>query len=180
MRHAVSLFFALLCGCSEKLTTVGADASSGNDGAATTCVATFSGAVTATGDCNPALGFSASKQQAVFGLSYVTAPATVSSWAVAATLASGSPSTGTFTESTMPSSGADVIQSTTNAWVESHGASGQPDQGTLTVTISSIGTPVTASNGDIVYVGAHGTVDATLPPQTGTGALGTLTLHVAF
>ena len=50
----------------------------------------------------------------------------------------------------------------------------------FTLTVDSTGSPVTAGNGDKSYGSVHGTLDATAPAFTGTGASGTITMHAVF
>ena len=50
--------------------------------------------------------------------------------------------------------------------------------GTYDLNFTSVTNPISASNGK-VYTTA-GTLDATLPATSGTGATGTITVHVTF
>jgi hypothetical protein len=154
------------------------DATSGDaDGGISTggCVMTITGANTASGPCNLSLGYSAAQGHLAFGVTLMAKP-TDSFGCDLAT--SPTLTAGVFTQA----NGRDYVSTVldvSKVWQALYENGGDPATGTYTLTITDPGTPA-SSGADTFYPYAHGTLDATLPPVTATGATGDTMIHVTF
>ncbi|HEY2745934.1 MAG TPA: hypothetical protein VGL86_14965 [Polyangia bacterium] len=76
---------------------------------------------------------------------------------------------------------AGAITMGTAAWqVVIHNVNGMPDQGTFALDISSAGAPVSNGSGAMDWLSSHGTLNATMPADTGSTATGTVTAQASF
>jgi hypothetical protein len=93
----------------------------------------------------------------------------------------GAPGLTVYTEATSGlSCGASVTDPAdlNRSWLASKGVSGTPDQGTCSITFTSV-TPTLMLAGQTQYC-VHGTVQATMPARPGSTATGTVTLSASF
>jgi hypothetical protein len=148
----------------------------------TACTASLSGAVTASnvtcfaaagldanGDGNGAVGFTFT---GLTGMQVTAAVNTV-----------GTPTTRTYANTDSGAKGGCLVTQISNnqEWVAvKSGSSG--DQGTYSMTVSSLGNQVNNPDGGPgnVFLSVHGTVNCTMPAITVTGASGTVTLNATF
>jgi hypothetical protein len=146
------------------------------------CTATLTGAVTASnvtcfaaagldanGDGNGAVGFTFT---GLTGMQVTAAVNTV-----------GAPTTRTYANTDSGAKGGCLVTQIGNnqEWVAlKSGSSG--DQGTYSMTVSSLGNQVNNPDGGPgnVFLSVHGTVNCTMPAVTVTGASGTVTLNATF
>jgi hypothetical protein len=142
----------------------------------TSCLATISGAVTAANvTCFAAAGVDSSGNGAIgftfeglTGYSVVTGIDTT-----------GTPTTTTYTNTNSLKGACEVVNTTNSqAWVAAHNAS-TPDQGTFSMTLSSLGSEFAADGGE-AFLNVHGSVNCSMPPVTGTNSTGTVTLSATF
>ena len=180
-----SLIFAITCSGLACSASVGAQKDSGagpQDGAsAQSCTYTLSGAISATGSCtataafdtssgtNPGLGFDITGTSAEFNFG-----SNLSASNDFAALE-------TYDQTNVVNAAAEVLQGNPPLTWEAtvHNTNGDPDQGSFSLHITDTGTTLT-SNGNSVWTAPHGSLDATLPAVTASGASGTVTAHVTF
>jgi hypothetical protein len=145
-----------------------------------TCSVTLSGAITATATCQLAAATSASAAGKVsFGLEGQTGGTTVTFSSVLnlTTLQTGTYGSSTGTSPSM--AGGSVTTTAGASWLQFTNTSGVADRGSFTLIISSTGASVPSGQ----YTGwpdPGGSLDFILTPVTGTGATGTVTVHVVF
>lgn len=157
----------------------GGSASTGVGGN-TTCTETATGAQSVTLDCtNHVLGTYTTGNNA--GAISISAPATGSGSVSGGTTISFS---GEPTAKTYKTGDAGLIAfiqfgSSSNLWVvQNDGTSSSSNQGTFTLTVSSVNTVTTGSGAKIYTI--HGTMDAVAPAYSSTSATGTVNLHTTF
>jgi hypothetical protein len=160
----------------------------GSDGAASTdaddCSAdsmiTVSGALTGTRSAPAAAShWSVPNDNGVVLVDAQFGPSFLSGWSFTF---NGKPTVGTsYTEATPGLScvvtAADPA-TPTNVWIARKGVSGSPDQGTCSLSITSLSP--TLVQADVTQYCAHGTVTATLPPKPGGTQSGDVTLMATF
>jgi hypothetical protein len=135
------------------------------------CTVVLSGGLSGTYDC---VAFVAAYSTAVNTSSFaasITSPAAV---AIAINFP-GEAATGTYTRATPNASGGIVITSGTSSWSVSAGSGGT---GAYTLTLTSVSTLSSTSQGKAYTV--HGTLDATIPANSGSAITTAVTAHVTF
>lgn len=162
-----ALLLAAACGTSSNTPGQPIQVSSG-------CQIFLSGGVTATGAQTCAVDATSAPDAGV-SFALTSSGTSYGNLSFAAELPGSTFATGTFMA---PGSSGFVTATTTltdasQIWVQS------ADAGTVTLTIQSTGTAVTA-NGATTWTGASGQLKATLPPQTASGASETVTATVNF
>ena len=146
------------------------------------CNVTFSGAVTGSGKCTIAggNGYKAGGSGNGVGIGMNGTVTGVQSFAFALDLGSTAVATGTYSNTATTASEATTLSGTGNAtWIQTSHAGSTPDQGTYTLNLTDLG-PGINSNGGTAYAAMHGSLNATLPAVTGTGATGTVTVSATF
>ena len=148
-------------------------------GQSSSCTVTLSGALTGTYDCKPATAaWSSSSSQGGFAFNVSQAGS-----APAISLAigwPGEPKTGTYANTDAGAQGAVSVQIPSGAsaghWVAAAGSGSA--QGSYSLKFTSVSNTLSASN--VKAYSTEGTLDATLPAVSGTGATGTITQHATF
>ena len=164
MRMAAVAIAATVLGCGGGGALPGQTAS---------CTATLSGALSGTYDCKPAAtAWQSSNNMGAFAFQVQQAGSTPGiqvgiGW-------TGEPQVKHYKQSDADAQGGVIVQTASSQnWSAVAGF-----QGTYDLNFTSVTNPISASNGK-VYTTA-GTLDATLPATSGTGATGTITVHVTF
>jgi hypothetical protein len=88
----------------------------------------------------------------------------------------GAMQTGTWTNTTPGMSGSISVTNGDSTWITTTNTG--TNQGTFTMTLTKVTLLTTTANGPAYLV--DGTLDATVPAVTTTGATGTVTLHIDF
>jgi hypothetical protein len=130
---------------------------------------TMSGAVSGTATCGPPLAVYAS-QGNYSGVAFSCSIGSNGDGGPNISF-SGNLAAGTWTQSN--SIGSISVTQGTQSWMATSGSS---PAGTWTLTITSVGGQVSSNPGATGYL-VHGSIDATLPAVTSTGASGTVTAH---
>jgi hypothetical protein len=89
----------------------------------------------------------------------------------------GKPAVKTYTQTAAGSQSAVTVNQSPKLWIAVVGGN-SPTQGSYTLTVTKV-TQVSTNTSGIGYL-VHGTLDAKLPAVAGTGASGSVTLHVTF
>jgi hypothetical protein len=150
----------------------------GGGGTGGGCTFTLSGANSATGSCTVNAGYDPpSNSNPGTAIAFNTGG---SVFAFGSQLSTGNDFTAgkTYDQGNVVNAAGESL-SGTSAWqVIKNNVNGMPDQGSFTLTLSSTGPVVTASNGAMVWSMPHGTLNATMPADP--GATGTVTAQVTF
>lgn len=155
----------------------------GGTGAAS-CTVTLSGALTGSGGCSTVAGYG--NGSGTYQLVFVVEPgfgANDPNLTLAVFLPGSSLQTGTFTSSGSTISSSTVTLSAsgnTQNWLESYHSSGTPDQGSVSLTLTSTGTETPTGGMGEAWSLPHGSATMTLPPAPGGGTSGTVTASVSF
>ena len=168
-RRAVALLAMTLIGATA------CSSSTDDDGGNTNgkCSVTLSGAETASLSCSAATAaWDATDNLTALGILPTGSPLVIVSFGLA-----GQPATKTYQDTEPGAVVAIAISDGTKGWVASVGG-GEPTVGSVSLTITSLSTTVSTADGK-VYA-AHGTLTATLQPDSTTSATGTVTLRATF
>jgi hypothetical protein len=154
-----------------------ATAPSQTPGETASCTVTLSGVFPGTWDCRPALiGWASASNTTGFGFDLAataTQPAVILSISFA-----GEPAVRTYASSDSAAQGvAEVLVTPGLEWLASAGGLNAP-QGSYALTLTSVSDTVATAHGKAYLVA--GTVTATLPAVTASGATGTITLSATF
>ena len=84
-----------------------------------------------------------------------------------------------YTQASVVNAGGETLNGTAAWAVIVHNVDGTHDQGTFSLAISDPGTAITANQAS-VWTDPHGSLNATLPADTGSTATGTVTAHATF
>ena len=162
MRVAAVAIVAIVFGCGGAL-----------PGQTASCTVALSGALSGTYDCKPAAtAWQSSNNMGGFAFQVQQAGNTPAiqvgiGW-------TGEPQVKHYKQSDSGAQGGVTVQTASSQnWSAVAGY-----QGIYDLNFTSVTNPISASNGK-VYTAA-GTLDATLPATSGTGATGTITVHVTF
>ncbi len=168
---AVGAVIGVLSGCSS-------DNGTGSDGGGTTgCTITLTGAQTGSPPCSGVtVIWTSDDNKFAFGFYTATGDTTVTG----SLAAPGEPAKTTYQSTDATLLGSAVVDNGENGWLAQSAdpSSDTPAVGSFTLTITSLSTMVSNSDGK-VYT-AHGTFTATLPASTDTGATGTVMMKVTF
>ncbi|MFN2546111.1 MAG: hypothetical protein ABR567_01630 [Myxococcales bacterium] len=164
-----ALTAAALAACGGGITTTPGQSSS--------CSVTLSGAVTGTFNCQYATtAWASSNNLGAFAFSAAGPPAVT-----VAIGFTGEPHTGAYKNTDAGAESGITVTNGSGAsaqyWVANVGDGSTP-AGSYTLNFTSVSNAITVSNGKGYSV--EGTLDATLPAVSGTGATGTVTLHATF
>jgi hypothetical protein len=159
---------------------VAAMAGCGSDsglGTASACSVTITGGLSGTYSCTVAVG-SGFQGGTDSGVGITTQSGAALSFAFALNTGSSQIAAGTYSQSSPQKAGTIVTTPSYAIWDQSSHST-DPDAGTYTLTITSLGAGTTG-NGGTAYLNAHGTLVGTLVPVTATGASGNLNVSVSF
>ena len=146
----------------------------GPGGGGGNCSITLTGAQSTSLDCSqPLAAWTSADDLTDFGFTVTTGSPTV----VVSISFPGRPSTRSYNNTDTGAAAALAVDAGGPGW-QAGIAEASPNIGSYTLTISSLSTLSSASDG-IVYQ-AHGTLTATLEPDATSGASGTVTLNASF
>jgi hypothetical protein len=145
----------------------------GSGGTTRPCSATLSGAVNATIDCSPAPDALFDSTSNAFTTIFAGAQGT--QFFNAAFVIAGDVHTGTFASTDATVQAGIMIVSGTAQWGAGSGGK-DPPSGTFSLVINQTSVDMGIAGFNVI----HGTLDATVPAATSTGAAGTVTVHVTF
>jgi hypothetical protein len=173
-KAAITVAVAALAafGCSKS------DKSSTGPGGSSSCSVTLSGSQTGTYDCTPAEALHSTAGDTA-GFGFQVNSSTTQPDIVSLILWSGTPAAGEWKSTDMGAAGAVAVSTTAGAaWYTAAGNIGLPAQGSYDLKVSSVSNPVQTDSGTAYTV--HGSLTASLPAASGTGASGTVTVNATF
>ena len=171
-RFAVVVAAAAAWGCGKSAT-----GPSTTPGETASCTVTLSGALGGTWDCRPAvIGWASASNSSGFGFD-LTATATQPAVILSISFA-GEPAVRSYASSDSAAQGvAEVLVAPGLQWLARVGGLNAP-QGSYALTLTGVSDTVATARGKAYLVA--GTVTATLPAVTASGAGGTITLTATF
>jgi hypothetical protein len=166
----------MLGACDSSSDADGGAGDGGGDAGSVACVLTLSGAVTATASCSGGGSNDATTNATRFDLGAVNNPS-FQSFSFSIQLGTGDLIAKTYDASNVASALGALLVPPAKLWNEFTRDSTSPDLGTFSLVITD---PGLHYPGGTIYFYSHGTLDATLGPNTLTGASGTVTVHITF
>lgn len=145
-------------------------------GSSKSCSAVVTGAVSASYPCLTAMVLDT--DDGTVGMGIASNDGNPASFNFAFKVPGGALTAGTFNSSTDGASGTAVESQVPHVWDATIG--NVPDQGTLSITITDIGSAVTGNSGAKAWINTHGHASATMPAVSVTGATGTVTASVSW
>jgi len=167
---AVAAVAAFGCSSSDKSAT--------GPGGSTSCSVTLSGSQTGTYNCAPVAAFKASTSDSA-GFGFQVSASGSQPTITALILWLGTPASGHHTNSDAGAYGGVTAGTAAGAyWYAAAGNIGLPAQGTYDLNLTSVTNPVQTDSGTSYTV--HGSLSASLPALTTSGASGTVTVSATF
>jgi hypothetical protein len=175
---SLALLLTVTQGCSSSSST--GQSPSAQSGAASTCTATLSGAVTGTFACKVTLAFDGSASTTDFSLSLTNTTATDPNVTAGIAIAK-TPAVGVSTSATAGVQGPVALsfESSNDSWIATAESKDTAATGSYSIDIKALG-DVHSSGGSSFYTSTHGTFDAVMLPVTAGQTSGQVVVHAEF
>jgi hypothetical protein len=153
----------------------------GGGGGGGGCTFTLSGSYSTSGTCTVTAAYNASSPSSPPGLGIeIASSSTVFNFSSKLSSTNNFAAGASYTQGNVVTAGAETLNGTAAWQIVIHNVNGMPDQGSFTLSISSPGPAITATDGSMEWMTPHGTLSATMPADSGSGATGTVDAQVTF